>query len=293
MRHTTDPGKAWVGPRGTALEAVIESTCHPAVRRVADVLRTPSGAQRVILIDDEENIAQALRCGIRFDSLYATIGMESAVPEIFIPAGARHVPMHLLSERTVKELFGNDKRSRVFALAHRPRRPTLGDLSDRDGDIVVLDGVRLAGNIGAITRTACALGAAGVVLLDSGLTSVLDRRLIRASRGLVFSLPVVLASRQELRDYLRQQGISVAGLAVDASTPLNVISTVRRRLALLIGGERTGTSDDMDVLAEHRYRIPMTSGVESFNVSVATGIALYERREGRMSRWSETCAQLR
>src|SRR5699024_3645568 len=120
-------------------------------------------------------------------------------------------------------LFGDRKCSRVFALARAPRRPKLRDLNGTKGDIIILDGVRIDGNIGAITRTACALDAAGVVLIDSGLRTTLDRRLIRASRGLVFAPPVILATRAECIEFIGQERITLATLSADAVDPLRSI----------------------------------------------------------------------
>lgn len=148
----------------------------------------------------------------------------------------------------------------------------------RPGDVVVLDGVRLVGNIGAVTRSAAAFGAAGVVLVDSGLVSTLDRRLVRASRGLVLALPVVLAGRRETSRALARAGIPVATLSPDAPAPLRAVRDVRRRVALVLGGERRGVDPDRWGRGGLRLTIPMTGDVESLNVSVAAALALYERQ---------------
>lgn len=257
----------------------IDDTRHPAVRRVADVLRARSGRPRVFLIDDTENIEQALACGIALDSLYVTgAAIDGGLPA---PIGVGpDVPLHVLDETVARTLFGERRSARVFALAHAPRPPRLRDLAGAAGDVVVLDGVRIVGNIGAITRTACALGAAGVVLLDSGLRTTLDRRLVRASRGLVFATPVVLARRAECIDFIRQERLTVAALSADAAAPLSTIRRVEERLALVLGGERDGVSPDLAAVATRHYAIPMTPRAESLNVSVAAGIALYERGLG-------------
>ncbi|MDR6866993.1 TrmH family RNA methyltransferase [Microbacterium resistens] len=258
-------------PGGTT----IDSVRHPAVRRVADVLRTVSAHPRTLLIDDEENIEQAIAAGVSIDALYATPGMADVAEQLRERAGAA---LHIVADDVTKALFKAEKRTRVFALAKAPRPAAWQDVAARRGDIVVLDGVRIAGNIGAIIRSACAFDAAGVVLLDSGLTTAFDRRLIRASRGLTFAIPLLLATGAELAAFLREQGIPLASLAADADSPLRTIGEVDGRLAILMGSERTGASEELDGMAGRRYSVPMMPGVESLNVSVAAGIALYERR---------------
>ncbi|MBO1902650.1 hypothetical protein J4H92_11905 [Leucobacter weissii] len=256
----------------------IDSVRHPVARRVADVLRNRSDKPRVIVIDDAENIAQAASSGIRVDSLYAT---RSAVSDLTsLVQVADDVPHHILEDRVAGELFGEQKRARAFALARAPRAPLLADLRETSGDLVVLDGVRLVGNIGAIARTACALGAAGIILLDSGLRTTYDRRLIRASRGLVFSIPIVLAERRECIEFLRHEQVSIATLSAEAESPLHAIRSVTNRLAVVLGGERDGVSQDLSSLADHHYSISMAPEVESLNVSVTAGIALYEHGAG-------------
>ena len=260
--------------RGVAVEEIVDSVRHPLARRIADVLRSRSARPKIFVIDDTENIEQALRCGVQLDSIFVTAGVENGLASILAPVQDT-VPHYVLSESVATILFGGDKRARTFALAQSPPRPHLRDLSTRPGDILVLDGVRLVGNIGAITRTACALGAAGLVLLDSGLTTTLDRRLVRASRGLIFAIPVVQATRSEFADYARREKLALATLTAGAAEPLALIRDAPERLALIMGGERNGISGQLDVLASYRYAIPMSRNVESLNVSVAAGIALY------------------
>lgn len=259
--------------RGPATVHAIVSARDPRARRIADVLRARSGNPRVFLIDDAENIREAVAGGVTIDSVYVS---PSADLLASAAAAGHDVPHYVLGDGVARTLFGDQKRSRVFALARAPRQPRLQDLIAATGDIIVLDGVRLVGNIGAITRTACALGASGVVLVDSGLRTIFDRRLIRSSRGLVFATSVVTATRRECVEFLGEEHVTVAALSADAVEPLRSIRSVPGRLALLMGGEREGVSSELDALTTHRYAIPMSPDVESLNVSVAAGIALYE-----------------
>lgn len=253
---------------------VIDSVRHPAATRIADVLRSRSSRPRTLLIDDEENIVAAIAAGIRVFAIYATSDWFEAARQLQHDAAA----LYVVDEEVVQWAFRGDKRSRVFALARAPRPSTWRDLAAADGDVLVLDGLRIAGNIGAIVRSACAFDAAGVVLIDSDLVSVFDRRLIRASRGLVFTIPVLAATRPGLEAFLRSERMPLVSLTAEADAPLSAISHVEGRIAILMGSERAGASPDLAGRAERRCRVPMAPGVESLNVSVAAGIALYERR---------------
>ncbi|MDO5646249.1 MAG: TrmH family RNA methyltransferase [Dermabacter sp.] len=265
------------GKSALATVQTLDDARHPAVRRVADVLRSRSTKPTVFVLDDPENIEQAVVSGIALDSVYVTSSMIER--GLSVSAGVSgDVPLYVLADALVRELFGEQKSARVFALAHAPRPTRLHDLVGADGDVMVLDGVRIVGNIGATTRTACALGASGLILINSGLRTTLDRRLIRASRGLVFAMPVIIASHAECLDFLHRERLKVATLSADAAEPLSAIRSVAERLALVVGSERAGVSAELDGFTTYRYAIPMSPSVESLNVSVAAGIALYEHR---------------
>lgn len=265
---------------GTLLTDVeaIDSARHPAVTRISDVLRSRSSRPRTLLIDDEENIAAAIAAGIRILAIYATGDRVDAARRLRCDAPA--AALYALDEEIARSVFRQDKRARVFALASAPKPSAWRDLAAAEGDVLVLDGVRIAGNIGAIVRSARAFDAAGIVLVDSGLSSVFDRRLIRASRGLVFAIPALTATRSELEAFLRSERMPLVSLTAEADAPLRAISRVEGRIAILMGSERTGASHALAGRAERRYAVPMTPGVDSLNVSVAAGIALYERWRG-------------
>ena len=263
---------------GGAAPVVVDNVRHPAARRLTDVLRSRAARPRTVLVEDEENIAQAIRAGVQMLAVYSTPATEIVAARLHaqVPSAARFI----IDDDVVRSLLAGDKTTSVLALARAPRPASWRDVAAGPGDLLVLDGVRITGNIGAMIRTAYAFGASGVVLVDSGLRTVYDRRVIRASRGLVFTLPVILADRAELERFLRSAGLPLVVMTASARAPLQEIGSTPDRLAILMGSERSGASRELDALASRRYAVPMTTGVDSLNVSVAAGLALYERRRG-------------
>lgn len=258
---------------------VVSDAMMPAARRVSDILRSRTRRPRRFIIDDAENIAQALSHGVHIDALYAVAGgvAEWAASRAMID---EDVPRYLLSRRVARAVFGAEKVGRIFAIGGPVRRPAaIADVLRADGDVVVLDGVRLAGNIGAVIRTASGLGAAGVVVLDSGIPTAFDRRLIRASRGLVFSLPVAIESRESFVIQVRRTGLRCVALTPRAAdADVDDIDRIGERLAVVLGGERDGVSVALSEICQDRFVIPMKDEVESLNVSAAAAIVLHERR---------------
>ena len=247
--------------------AVIDAS-ERELRGIKAALKAP--ARRMMVVDDLENVATALRAGVEVRTVFSTHEFDSA--ERF------GLPVRRLTKSSAAELFGAERLSRTFALASAPAPATLDDLRQRPGDVVVLDGVRLAGNIGAVVRTTVALRGAGVVLLDSELPSVFDRRLIRASRGLIFALPVVVARPHELLTFVRGTELPLIVADSRGSMGMDDYAAMTGRTVIAFGSERHGCSPELRAAAVGSVSIPTSADVESLNVSVAAGITMYSRR---------------
>ncbi|MBL8051360.1 MAG: hypothetical protein JNM46_09070, partial [Anaerolineales bacterium] len=140
---------------------IIDSLLHPLAQPIRKLL-SRSGRQELnkILIDDEENILEALKAGIKVESVY--FSGENRITENFKQSIPKSIPIHEVATRTSKKLFENDKLSRVFAIAQTPKPIGLEALKSISKDIVVLEDLSISGNIGNITRTSLALGVGGI-----------------------------------------------------------------------------------------------------------------------------------
>lgn len=191
-----------------------------------------------------------------------------------------HVTIHEVAKRTCKKLFENDKVSRIFAIAEAPAPKTLDSLLATKRDIIVLDRVSISGNVGAIIRTSLAMGAGGMVLLDGDAVDIYDRRLIRASRGYVFALSVVTATTEAFLCFRAAHALPLLVTMPHAAADVRVdeIAALPQPLAIVFGGEKDGCSQALMDAASSRVEIPISSTVESLNVSAAAAITLYARR---------------
>ncbi|MFE0458079.1 NshR/TsnR family 23S rRNA methyltransferase [Kitasatospora sp. NPDC058965] len=255
---------------------VISSKSDPAIQRIADVTKHSRAVVKTALIEDAEPLEQCIRAGLEFAEVY---GIDTAEfpPSLLAACRERGIAVRLIETTLVNQLFKTDKRPKQFGIAKVPRPRTFADLAGSTADLIVLDGVKIVGNIGAIVRTAFALGAAGIVLIDSDLTTIADRRLVRASRGYVFSLPIVLATREQALDHFRTADLRLVAFDAHGSLTTADLRTLDQRLALLFGSEKTGASTPFESLATDTVAIPINPAAESLNVSVSAGIALHER----------------
>lgn len=174
------------------------------------------------------------------------------------------------------------------------RRKSLSDvrcLVDGMKRIAVLENVMNPTNVGAIIRSAAALNM-DAVLLTPGCSNPLYRRAIRVSMGTVFQIPWTFIDEKEAgvwpqdgMRYLKSLGYSIASMALhDESVDIDDERLQREeKLAVILGTEGEGLSDETIVASDYTIKIPMGHGVDSLNVAAASAVAFWElgRHTGR------------
>jgi TrmH family RNA methyltransferase len=180
------------------------------------------------------------------------------------------------------EPIGDRELTRLAATEHpqgvivviEPRTWSLTDIKlDRKGVVLLLDAVQDPGNVGTMIRTAHGLGAAGVVCL-TGTAEVTNPKVLRATMGAVFRIPVVAAGPEETLDFLAKHRAEV--WAADARGQKVPVARRPSPVALVVGNEGAGLSPSLLEAAARRVGVPLVAGAESLNVGVAAGILLYE-----------------
>lgn len=144
---------------------------------------------------------------------------------------------------------------------------------------VGLEGVRDPGNLGTIIRTVDGAGASGVILIGE-TTDPFALEAVRASMGSIFHVPVVKVRTEDFLAWRPGFPGMVVGThlkgSVDYRSP-----DYREPALLMMGTEQSGLTDQMAAACDVLVRIPMHGGADSLNLSVSTGIALYEMRRNR------------
>ena len=169
----------------------------------------------------------------------------------------------------------------VLCAMRRPASPTLQQVCRNARRLVVLHGVVDTTNIGAIFRSAAALGIDGV-LLTTDSCDPLNRRAVRVSRGSVFLVPWtwIDTSREPVGNQLHSLGFHTLAMALDErALPLDHprLKTLER-LALVMGTEGDGLPRQAIDHCDDVVRIPMAHGVDSLNVAAASAVAFWELR---------------
>jgi len=147
---------------------------------------------------------------------------------------------------------------------------------------LICQGVEKPGNLGAMLRTADAAGLDAVVAADP-VSDWGNPNLVRASKGTVFSVPVATGSTAETLMWLSDNGIALA--ATTPETDLDYADVdYTGPIAIAVGAEKDGLTDEMLAAAQYRIRIPMSGRANSLNVAASAAIVIYEAVRQRRSR---------
>ena len=188
------------------------------------------------------------------------------------------IPVYTGERELLSQLTGYVLTRGVLCAMRRPQAPRIEDVC-RDGRrIVVIDGVVDTTNIGAIFRSAAALGI-DAVLLTRNSCDPFNRRAVRVSMGSVFLVPWTWMDDD--LESLHQYGFKTAAMALsDDSIPLdNPSLAAEERLAIVMGTEGDGLPHETIARADYVVRIPMSHDVDSLNVAAAAAVAFWELRK--------------
>jgi TrmH family RNA methyltransferase len=142
--------------------------------------------------------------------------------------------------------------------------------------VIVLDDVRDHGNIGTIIRTVRAFGIRDIITTRQDV-DFWYKKIIEASRRKIFDIRLErFRSPQETVSFLQRQGFQVIATSPHAPLLQPAVQLQPKPIALVVGNETTGVSDEILQNADLVVQIPMSNQVESLNVGVATGISVYE-----------------
>ena len=188
------------------------------------------------------------------------------------------IPIYVGSHELLKQLTGFPMTRCVLCAMRRPKLPSVADVLRDARRVAVIDSVTNTTNIGAIFRSAVALGA-DAVLLTRTTCDPLNRRAVRVSMVTVFQIPWTWldAPIGNLREY----GFKTAAMALtDQSITLdNPVLKNIDRLAIILGTEGDGLPHETIAGADFVVRIPMKNNVDSLNVAAAAAVAFWELRE--------------
>jgi len=186
------------------------------------------------------------------------------------------VPVYTAELDVLTQLTGFKLTRGMLCAMRRKVLPKAKDICAGATRIAVLEDVMNPTNVGAIFRSAAALGM-DAVLLTHGCSNPLYRRAIRVSMGTVFQVPWTFIEGDAI-ETLKAMGFKSVALALrdDTISIKDPVLAKEKKLALILGTEGDGLADTTIEGCEYTVKIPMTHGVDSLNVAAASAVAFYQ-----------------
>ena len=232
-------------------------------------------APRRFIAESPKVVERALNAGYRPESiLVEKKHIEGEAKEILARCG--EIPVYTAEEAVLAKLTGFHLTRGCLCLMERKELPTMEAVLAGAKRVAVLENVMNPTNVGAIFRSAAALGMDAVILAP-GCSDPLYRRCLRVSMGTVFQIKWTVAGDDWHRK-LKEMGFRTAALALRKDTLAIRDPKLREvpKLALILGSEGDGLPDSTLDECDFTVKIPMFHGVDSLNVAAASAVAFYE-----------------
>ena len=224
-------------------------------------------------------ILKALAGGCEPVSILAERGVSKKGASEVAEACGDVVPTYVSELEVLKKITGFNLTRGMLCAMRRPRPRALDDVLQNARRVVVLEHVMNPTNLGAIFRSAAALGM-DAVLLTPGCTDPLYRRSARVSMGTVFQIPWAHLGGGDWMEELRARGYKTTAMALaDDSYPIDA-PELREidKLAIVLGSEGDGLRDETVAACDYTVKIPMFHDVDSLNVAAASAVVFWELR---------------
>lgn len=195
------------------------------------------------------------------------------------------IPVYVGALDTLSKMTGYHLTRGIIAAFRRRKMQSVEEICENAHTVAVLEHVENPANIGAIFRSAAAMGI-DAVLVSAGCADPLQRRAIRVSVGTVFQIPWTRIEEKrwpdEVLPWLQKQGFMVVSMALRDDT-ISISDPCLReynRLAVCLGNEGFGLNDRTISMSDYTVKIPMRKGVDSLNVAAASAVAFWEMAKG-------------
>ena len=267
---------------------IITSVNNARVKDVANLkqkkYRTESGA---FFAEGLRAVKEAAQFADMTD-LFFTKTEEEKLRDIIKIAEAKGARLYTVDEKVMAKLSDTKTPQGVLAVIKMPendlqqlrtnvfaQKAASGFELDNNAPVVILDRIQDPGNLGTIIRTADAVGALGIILLD-GCADAYSPKVVRASMGSLFHLPVAQdVTAEEALTWCYRNGYEPAATALRNAQ--NVYKAdISKKMAFIFGNEANGVAEELQAAAETRLFIPMAGLAESMNVAMAAGVILFE-----------------
>jgi len=256
---------------------IISSSKNPVIKEVKSLKNRKSREEKkLFFIEGIKITEEALKENAEIVRVIVSeefVSREDSV-HLMKTIESRGCKCFILPEKLFKEISDTETPQGIMAVL-RTRHFGIDEIVRENASLVILDAVQDPGNMGTIIRTADAAGFDGIIM-SKGCVDVYNPKVIRATMGSIFRVPFNFS--ENLTDTIRiLKSKDIRVIAAHLKGDKNYFELdMDGNIAVVIGNEANGISDDVTVLADELVRIPMVGRTESLNASVAAGLLMYE-----------------
>lgn len=252
----------------------IASASNPLVKEALKIKERKAGDRYNFLIEGQHLLEMAIDAKVQIRQVFFTTHYKSRGGALLERISEKGCEFIETTEHILSKLSDTETPQGILAVISYKAYDLRGVPLRSNPLIVVCDGIQDPGNLGTIVRTSDAFGAEAVVLLP-GTCDPLVPKVVRASAGSVFNLPVLSVEADILFEWLRAKAIRL--IVTEARAPRTICeSDLLKPLAFVFGNEATGVSEDVRKKGDMSLSIPMAGKAESLNVAASAAICLYE-----------------
>ena len=226
-------------------------------------------------------VSETLKSDNDVDKIFVQNGLRSeGITDISKEAKIKNIPISFVPIEKLNR-FTRKNHQGVVCFTSSVNYASLDNILDKayssgkDPFILILDKITDVRNFGAISRTAECAGVHGIVIPSRGSAQI-NADAVKTSSGALNYIPVCREfNLKETITYLKESGITIIACSEKTEEMIHDVD-YNRPIAIIMGSEESGISQEYLKLADHHVKIPMTGQVGSLNVSVATGVVVYE-----------------
>jgi TrmH family RNA methyltransferase len=262
---------------------IITSRSNPKIKAIRALRRKKTRQERsAFLVEGIHHVGEAAEAGVEIDSiLYAPELLRSEFASLLIDQLSNaNVPCYPASSEVFKYAAEKENPQGILAVV-RQFETELDELTSQNfARGVAILSPQDPGNIGTIMRTIDAVGASGLILIDSS-ADPFHPNAVRASMGALFWKSISHTSFSEFSNWTKKRGYTVYGSSAHGDLDYTEIDSHKYPYVLLMGSEREGLKPEHKKICANVLRIPVQGRTSSLNLGVATGILLYSMMSTR------------
>jgi len=242
--------------------------------------RQERDALGLTLVDGCRELACAVHAGQSLQQLFVCEPMlDQESTKLATEVQTSGVEVISVSSALMDRMSYGDRNEGLLGVIRKPARSLDGLPAEDCPLLLVVEGLEKPGNLGALVRSADAVGATGVIVCDAR-TDIFNPNAIRSSLGTIFSVPLAEAESPAALKWLRKRSIAVYAATPHASQPYTSLDFTGP-CAIVLGSEQAGLTDLWMDEADARLVIPMRGRADSLNLALSASVLLFEAARQR------------